>query len=262
MSSYFMPTRSSQIAAITVIGTMFVHAQLGVASETQKIRNSSEDRLSVLLVGNSHLLMPGFTKRLMRSLKTQAGGKRSVSLKVVAKIGTTLTKSRKKSSTLSAMRAKAWDVIVLQESTTAFMTNHGRKNFLAAVAWFHNNKPAASKLLLWQAWPQGSSHALYYRRGVWGRWFKNPPKNPNQLFSWISAGAKRAADANNVFISPIGHCWMSLPKRKRPYAGDDYHPSGRGLTFIAETLASSVVATSAGQSGDDKRLIGSCPKGK
>ena len=109
------------------------------------------------------------------------------------------------------MRAKAWDVIVLQESTTAYMTNHGRKNILAAVAWFHNNKPAASKLLLWQAWPQGASHALYYRRGVWGRWFKNPPKNPNQLFSWISAGAIRAAVANYVFISPIGHCWMSLP---------------------------------------------------
>ena len=141
----------------------------------------------------------------------------------------------------------------------AFMTKHGRRNFMTAVEWFDKNKPDDAKLLLWQPWPQGASHALYARRGVWGRWFKNPPRNPKQLFSWISDGVKRAADKRELVISPIGHCWMSLPKRKRPYAGDDYHPSNRGLTFIAKTLASSVQATASGQEATDTRRIDACP---
>ena len=222
----------------------------------QSTENSKARELSVLLVGNSHLLMPGFAKRLKRQLKAR---QRLKKFEIVAKIGTTLTKSRRKASTLKAMKSAAWDVIVLQESTTAFMTNHGRQNFMSAVAWYDKNKPAGAKLLLWQPWPQGSSHALYARRGVWGRWFKNPPRNPKQLFAWISKGVKRAADRHNLVISPIGHCWMSLAKRKRPYAGDDYHPSIRGLNFIAKTLASSVAATAAGQGGDKARRIGGCP---
>lgn len=226
------------------------------ARAAQTPGNNEKRELSVLLIGNSHLLMPGFAKKLKRQL---AEGDRKVDMKIVAKIGTTLTKSRKKAATRTAMRSKGWDVIVLQESTTAFMTKHGRRNFMSAVEWFDQNKPGNSKLLLWQPWPQGASHALYARRGVWGRWFKNPPRNPKQLFSWISEGVRRAADKRELVISPIGHCWMSLPKRKRPYAGDDYHPSNRGLTFIAKTLASSVQATASDQQATNTRRIGACP---
>lgn len=215
--------------------------------------------LSVLLVGNSHLLMPGFTKRLMRNLKGADKPHRTVKLGVIAKIGTTLTKSRKQKNTRRQLMATAWDVIVLQESTTAFMTKHGRHNFQRAVDWFQKHKPAKSKLLLWQAWPQGARHALYARRGVWGRWFKNPPRNPNQLFSWIASGVHRAANKHDLAVSPIGYCWMRLARRKRPYAGDAYHPNGRGLTFIARILASSIVATADGRTGNETRIVGECP---
>ena len=90
-------------------------------------------------------------------------------------------------------------------------------------------------------------------------WFKKPPCKAKQLFSWISDGVKRAADKRELVISPIGRCWMSLPMRKRPYAGDDYHPSNRDLNSIAKTLASSFQATALGKQATKTRRIGACP---
>ena len=129
--------------------------------------------LSILLVGNSHLLMPGFMKRVRKQLRSK--WRRPFRTRVIAQVGTTLTKSRRKPETRHALRSAKWDIVVLQESTTAFMTTHGRRNYMASVKWFRKFKPAQAKILLWQTWPQGARHALYHRRGVWGRWFKNPP---------------------------------------------------------------------------------------
>jgi len=184
--------------------------------------------------------MPGFIKQVRKRIRAKSS--RTLKLQTIAKIGATLTRTKAMKGVEKILRSKKWDAIVLQESTTAFMTKHGRKNFMSAVKWFRKRKPTGAKLLLWQTWPQGASHALYHRRGVWGRWFKNPPRDPDQLFSWIETGVKRAARANASFISPIGHCWMALRSAKRPYARDDYHPSTRGLAFVAKILAGSIVA--------------------
>lgn len=212
--------------------------------------------LSVLFVGNSHLLMPGFIKRVRKRIRAKSA--QAPRIRVVAKIGATLTKTKRKKGVERVLRSAKWDIIVLQESTTAFMTGHGRKNFSSAVKWFRKHKPAGTKLLLWETWPQGASHALYHRRGVWGRWFKKPPRNPDQLFSWIETGIRRAAKANASYISPIGRCWMGLAPTKRPYAKDDYHPSTKGLAFIAEILAGSVVATAQANT-PSSQVAGSCP---
>ncbi len=224
------------------------------AANTRSVRP-----LSILFVGNSHMLIPGFINRVVRRIKAKSKPGRSIRTRIIAKIGTTLRKTRKKRSTISALRAADWDIIVLQESTTAFMTTHGRRNFMSAIKWFRKHKPSGAELLLWQAWPQGASHALYHRRGVWGKWFKNPPRNPKQLFSWIAAGSKRAADANALHISPIGHCWMRLPAKKRPYSRDDYHASTKGLMFIAEVLARSIIAIADRGQGNTSRVKGTCP---
>ncbi|MEM9028106.1 MAG: hypothetical protein AAGC70_07030 [Pseudomonadota bacterium] len=220
----------------------------------------SKRTLSILFVGNSHILMPGFMDRVVRRIKATSNRRRAIRTRMIAKIGTTLTKTRKKSETLRVLRSARWDVVVLQESTTAFMTRHGRRGFRSAVQWFRKHKPPGAKLLLWQAWPQGARHALYHRRGVWGKWFKNPPRNPKQLFSWISTESKRVAEANATYISPIGSCWMSLPLKKRPYSRDRYHASPRGLSFIAKVLASSILATADGQRTKPHRVKGMCPQ--
>lgn len=202
----------------------------------------AKSSLSVLFVGNSHLRMPGFMPRVERRLRARYALRR----RVVAKIGWTLSRARKQAATRQALRSQKWDVVVLQESTTAFMTKHGRRSFAATVRWFQKNKPAGTKLVIWQPWPQGATHALYRRAGVWGKWFKNPPKNPKQLFSWISQTTARVAKANAARIAPIGRCWTSLPRAKQPYAQDDYHASGRGLTFIARILSKTIVAAKSG----------------
>lgn len=212
--------------------------------------------LSVLLVGNSHLLMPGFLKRVRRRISAKTD--RVASYRTVAKIGTTLSKSRRRSVTKRILRSEKWDVIVLQESTTAFLTPHGRRRFMSAVEWFDQHKPAHARLLLWETWPQGRRHALYHRRGVWGRWFKNPPRNPKHLFSLIKEDTTSVAEAIDANIAPIGRCWMRLARAKRPYAKDNYHASRKGLTFVAEILARSVVAT-AQTSSLPGRVRGSCP---
>lgn len=212
--------------------------------------------LSILLVGNSHLLMPGFMKRVRKQLRSN--WRRPFRIRVIAEIGTTLTKSRRKPETKQALRSAMWDIVVLQESTTAFMTTHGRRNYMASVKWFRKFKPTNTKILLWQTWPQGARHALYHRRGVWGRWFKNPPKHPKQLFSWIRRGTLRAANANAAYISPIGKCWMALPRARRPYAGDRYHPSKRGLSFVAVILARSIIGTAKSDVRSNP-VVGNCP---
>ena len=223
--------------ALAYFAGTFAAATIALAPTTANVAHAKKS-VSVLFVGNSHLVMPGFMKRVERRIaKTYKLNKR-----VVAKTGWTLGQARREAGTSAALKSRKWDVIVLQESTTAFMTSHGRRNFMASVAWFRRNKPAGAKLLLWQPWPQGASHALYRRAGVWGKWFKRPPKSPKQLFEWIATHTSRAAKTNGARIVPIGRCWMRLPRSKQPYASDDYHASGRGLTFIARILSRSVVA--------------------
>lgn len=201
--------------------------------------------ISALLIGNSHLLMPGFAKQVRRHIRKLT--RLEPKIHVVAKIGTTLTKTKRKKDTRRILRSRNWDVIVLQESTTAFLTSHGRSSFASTVEWFKRNKPQHSKIVLWEAWPQGRRHALYHRRGVWGRWFKNPPRGPKQLSARIATDTERAAKTNAAYVSPIGRCWMRLSPAKRPYAKDHYHASRRGLLFVAGILASSVVSV-AGES--------------
>ena len=251
---------AGSLGAGLLVGAFSFHSMASWANAPDASKRAVKSRdpgsTSVLLIGNSHLLMPGFMKRVEARVRSIRG--QPATFRVVAKIGTTLTKSRKRAATLAALRSSKWDVIVLQESTTAFMTNHGRRNFASAIKWFDARKPKSAKLLLWQTWPQGSSHALYHRRGVWGRWFKNPPRNPTQLFSWIEAGVRGAATAHRAYIAPIGRCWMKLSPRKRPYAQDDYHPSNRGLTFIANILARSIVATAADTDAAPGAVIGKC----
>lgn len=251
---------SIQLGCITIIVSSIIQSTSANAKPSKNADWNTKvlvtRPLSVLFVGNSHLLMPGFIKRVRKRIRAKSA--QAPRIRVMAKIGATLTKTKRKKGVERVLRSVKWDIIVLQESTTAFMTGHGRKNFLSAVKWFRKRKPAGTKLLLWETWPQGASHALYHRRGVWGRWFKRPPRNPDQLFSWIETGIRRAAKANASYISPIGRCWMSLAPTKRPYAKDDYHPSTRGLTFIAEILAGSVVAT-AQVNTPSGRVVGSCP---
>ena len=241
--------------AVGAVIALFVVGGISVAPTAASSERAGP--LSVLFIGNSHLLMPGFMKQVQRRLKGKSAKGRPIKTQTVAKIGTTLTKSRKTAKTRNALRGTQWDVIVLQESTTAFMTGHGRQNYMAAVKWFRQNKPPGTKLLLWQTWPQGARHALYGRRGVWGKWFPNPPKGPKQLFSWISTWTDRAAEKNGAFISPIGSCWMGLARRKRPYARDAYHPSPKGIRYIAEILARSVI--SVADAGGETRVRGACP---
>lgn len=247
--------------AITVLATCLVLPSLaahGKPSDVGTWRTTTKVSrpLSALLVGNSHILMPGFLKRVRKRIRAKTG--RTPKLHALAKIGTTLSKTKRRSDTESVLKSKQWDVIVLQESTTAFLTGHGRRSFESAVKWFNARKPDGAKLLLWETWPQGARHGLYHRRGVWGRWFKKPPRNPKQLFAWIEKGTNGAAQANASYVSPIGSCWMRLKPAKRPYAKDRYHASTRGLTFVAEILARSMVATAQMKAAPGE-VAGACP---
>ena len=95
-------------------------------------------------------MMPGFAEKLKRQL---VAGDLKIDIRIVAKIGRTLTKSRKKAASPTAMLSKGEEVIVLQETTTAFLTKYGHRNLMSAVKWFDQNKQGNSKLLLWQPWP-------------------------------------------------------------------------------------------------------------
>ncbi len=232
---------------LTVIAFSIFPLTMSVAQPTKPPQWRTEVHragpLSALFIGNSHLLMPGFAKQVRERIRNQS--RQNAKIHIVAKIGTTLTKTRRKKDTKRILRSRNWDVIVLQESTTAFLTPHGRRNFAMTVEWFKRNKLSGSKILLWETWPQGHRHALYHRRGVWGRWFKKPPRNPKQLFAWIATGTQRAAKANAAYVAPIGQCWMRLSPAKRPYAKDHYHASRRGLRFVAGILANSVVTVAS-----------------
>lgn len=258
MPSYHLRTHR---IAVAVLATCIVQPALTADAKPSDVsawRTSTRAArpLSALLVGNSHILMPGFLKRVRKRIRAKTG--RTPKLRTLAKIGTTLSKTQRQSDTARVLASAKWDVIVLQESTTAFLTGHGRRSYMSAVKWFNARKPEGAKLLLWETWPQGARHALYHRRGVWGRWFKNPPRSPKQLFSWIAKGTNGAAAANASYVSPIGSCWMRLKPGKRPYAKDRYHANTRGLTFIAEILARSMVATARMQAAPGQ-AAGACP---
>lgn len=254
---------NAAVTAIALLVGLTLYAEMAFAAPWETVvkptKKPASPTLSVLLVGNSHVLMPGFLKRLKRQLRAKMQRGQQLQLRSIAKIGTTLTKSRKQKETLKILRSTPWNVIVLQESTTAFMTGYGRRGFMLTVKWFRENKPKPSKLLLWEAWPQDRGHALYSGRGVWGKWFKKPPKSPKQLYSWINTVSTKTALANMAGIAPIGGCWMRLPRKKRPYSRDRYHASVRGLTFVAKVLASSIVATAHGQKDDKAGVVGACP---
>ncbi len=198
--------------------------------------------LSVLFIGNSHTLMPGFTTRVVSALAARAGRRARIQTRTIAKIGTTLTRQRRVAATRAAMQSRIWSAIVLQESTTAFMTKGNRSTFLKTLRWYNNHTPAGSKLILWEPWPQGPRHGLYRRVRPWRNWFPNPPKNPEVFIRLINQTVRRAADVfPKIRIAPVGSCWMALPRRKRPYAGDDYHASVRGQRFIARILARTIL---------------------
>jgi hypothetical protein len=54
----------------------------------------------------------------------------------------------------------------------------------------------------------------------------------------LSAGYRRAADANHTLLAPVGHVFAASRKTVQLYdAGDHYHPSQAGSRLAAETIA-------------------------
>ena len=73
------------------------------ARAAQTPGNNEKRELSVLLIGNSQILMPSFATKLKRQL---VAGDLNIDIRIVAKIGTTLTKSRKKAASPTALLSK------------------------------------------------------------------------------------------------------------------------------------------------------------
>jgi len=191
--------------------------------------------LNVLFIGNSHLFVNNVPARVRGHL-LNANDK--VSIKTFAKGGARLVRHANNPAVRDALQRTNWSVVVLQESSAAFLSRKGRQRFHEAVNWFVRNTPSTARIVLYQTWPWRAGSRFLRRRGA----------NPSEM--WRVMQLEYAAVARqhpHISIAPVGPCWMSSSKLVSLYSPDGNHASVAGSELAAAIIADTIKQRARGR---------------
>ena len=196
---------------------------------------ASSDLQRVLFVGNSYTYQHDVPDLVRRASLPE----HSFETGLVATGGQNLITYIDSERLQTLLDTEDWDVIVLQDRSTAAFYAKDRVDFERALVWFRQaaDEEGAS-LILYQTWPRREGHRFYSaeaRRGF------SPPRDQAQMSDQLIAAYRRGAKTANSTVAPVGECWMKQENVNTLYAADGSHASEAGAKLAARVIANTLV---------------------
>ena len=129
--------------------------------------------------------------------------------------------------TRKLLTEEKWDYVILQDQSQGPIT-HPEEFSRAVAALSEMIRAAGGTPVLYETWAyeEGSDTLASTEMAFF------------EMQQKLSAGYRRAADANHTLLAPVGHVFAASRKTVQLYdAGDHYHPSQAGSRLAAETIA-------------------------
>lgn len=188
----------------------------------------------VLFVGNSYTYQHDLPELVRRA--SQPG--QSFETGLVAAGGQNLITYVDSERLQTLLDTEDWDVIVLQDRSTATFCAKGRADFERALAWFRRaaDQEGAS-LILYQTWPRRKGHDFYSTEAPRGC---APPRDQMDMLEQLIAAYARGAKSTKARIAPVGECWMKQGETDHLYAEDGSHASAAGANLAARVIANTL----------------------
>jgi hypothetical protein len=142
------------------------------------------------------------------------------------------------SRAVTLAQSRAWDVIVLQDLSTA-PTNFGERlvdEYAAGLKQFKELIKASSsdtKIVLFETWARQARHKLYKGDNA-------PfPGGPQEMQQIVTGNIKKSAQEIGATVAPIGQAFLLCGEVKPEigiYLEDDYHANANGCYLAALVL--------------------------
>jgi len=202
----------------------------------------SKKSVSILFIGNS--LSFGLPKELEKIARENG---RSIHAALQAHSGWSLTRHSRNAKTLRALRAKPWDIVVLQEqSRIPSQPIKRRTHMVPAVKELAREARAVGAIpVLYQTWG--------YREGDKQRW-RDDFFAMNQR---LREGYHATAHAEGLSVVPVGDAWereMAKGRGTRLFMPDGLHPSRDGVRLNARVFYETFFAAQAAPKNRKMRL--------
>ncbi|OUL28861.1 hypothetical protein BV375_17245 [Nostoc sp. 106C] len=189
-----------------------IRAKVKIEFETKAYKETSNQPLKVLFIGNSYTYFNNLPK-LTRQLTLSAKETRKLETEMVTVGGATLENLWKQGKALSRIRDGRWDYVVLQEQSTLPITN---PKLMYEYARLFN---AEIKRV--------NAQTVFYL--TWAR--QNRPETQQALTDSYITIAKEL----NAIVAPVGIVWQQIQQQNSNlslYNADKSHPSSIG-SYVA-----------------------------
>ena len=191
------------------------------------VEPQQQGALKILFIGNSHLFLNDVPDQVRARLRTD---NEDVEIQMFASGGARLIEFTEGEVVADALKAKHWDVVVLQEASISFLSARGRRDFHRALDWFLGRLPHDTRVILYQTWPwQDGSPYLFGRA-----------EDEAKMWSIMQSEYATARQNSRVVIAPVGQCWVKSPRRAAFYSADGNHATAAGSTFAATVIANTI----------------------
>jgi hypothetical protein len=189
------------------------------------------DGLRVLFLGNSFTRqhdVPAIVSALA------AGQGQTFAPAMITRDGARLADLAADPAVEDIVRLPVWDVLVLQDHSTAALSEARRAASDAAIREFAAMTDA--RIVLVATWPRARDHALYARDGM--------PETPEAMNRLTASHYATAARAVSGRVAGVGHAFLAIDAA-RPDAGlhaaDGYHASAEGARLAASVIAAAIL---------------------
>ena len=212
------------LRALFLVGTIVV---LWADARAMAAEAKQQSAFKVLFIGNSHLFLNDVPLQVRERLRAE---KWDVEIRMFASGGARLVDFTRGAVVADALKAKRWDVVVLQEASISFLSAEGRRNFHRSLDWFLGRLPQETRVVLYQTWPwQNGSPYLFGRA-----------EDESKMWVVMQAEYAKAEENSRFVIAPVGRCWVNSPRRAAFYSADGNHATAAGSTFAATVIAKTI----------------------
>lgn len=241
MMRFFSKAVIAIIACLLFVGCATRRSPLPADDATRK-NLPNKKSISVLFIGNS--LSFGLPNELKKIAHDNGV---NVDAAAQARSGWNLKRHSKNAETLRALRAKPWDIVVLQEqSRMPSQPIKRRTHMVPAVRELVREARAIGAMpVLYQTWG--------YREGDKQRW-RDDFFAMNQR---LREGYHATAHAEGLSVVPVGDAWeseMAKGRGARLFMPDGLHPSRNGVRLNARVFYETFFATQAAPKNRKMRL--------
>ncbi|MEL8056927.1 MAG: hypothetical protein AAGK66_12280 [Pseudomonadota bacterium] len=210
---------------------------IGVVQSCADQRTETRD-ISVLFIGNSYTFQHDIPARVKGLAPVRDGVRVRYKTALIADGGVNLIKYVDDPRVMRTLAREDWDVIILQDRSTAAFYQKERAEFDAALKWFKARaEEEGADLILFETWPRRTGHPFYRASPEAGF---SPPRHQADMARTIRSTYARGAESVSARVAPVGTCWMQADAINDLYADDGSHASQRGADLTARVLENAI----------------------